>query len=67
MEKCISTSLASPVTGIYLKCSRPRNQRHKLGKTSVVDCGKHVHCWSAQCPIDLGHNIGWRIHSVVIG
>ena len=33
----------------------------------VVNCGKHVHCWSSPSPKDPVDYFGWRLHPVVMG
>ena len=54
-ETCSSTSPGSLVIVHLSPGPRGRDWRFKLPKMHVVDCGKHVHCWSSSRPNDLGH------------
>ena len=48
---CLITETLSPV-------QRFRNQKPKLEKRGVVDCGQHVHCWSVPHPEESWHYFG---------
>ena len=67
METCTSTSPVSPVTEHLSPVFEALELGHKLGNMSVVDCSKHVHCWSSPCPEDLVHDFRGEADLAEIG